>query len=365
MNMFERQVGAGNPVFIIAEAGLNHNGDFNLAKRMVEVARDCGADAVKFQKRDMETLYRPSCLAAPSEASVSLGVYVPILRRCEFTEEQHADLAEHCRSIGIRYLCSPWDVASVAALERVGVEAYKVPSACLSDVYLADAIKFTGKPAIFSTGMHTAHEVEDLVKKYAFLFCGRAAFLHCVSSYPTANRDVNLGCMEWLRTISGGAPVGFSGHERGIPITVAAVAMGASIVERHFTMDRTMQGPDHAASLEPHGLETLVRHVRAVEEAMGSKKVMNRGEIVSRETIGKCLCWSRNHAVGERLDRSSFTASSPGYGVSVAKVVEWERAAGNFGIFATCETVAGEPVSESQVAHGPTMAVGVGQEIVR
>ena len=317
-----------------------------MAKKMVEVAKECGADVVKFQKRNMEMLYRRECLDAPSEAGLSLGVYVPLLKKVELSCQDHADLQAHCRRVGIDYLCSPWDLGSVQVLEAMGVGAYKVPSACLSDLYLARAIQKTGKPVIFSTGMHEANEVERLVRAYAVDFRGRVAFMHCTSSYPTAERDVNLRYMERLRGLVGGAPVGYSGHERGVPVTVAAVAMGAQIVERHFTLDRTMEGPDHAASLEPHGLETLVRHIRAVDEAMGDGKAMNRGEIMARETIGKCLTWARDHKAGDCVTFESFCATSPGYGLPVTDA--W-RFAGDKVYIASCDIKGGAPVEEANL----------------
>lgn len=316
MNFLGQNIGLSGRIFVIAEAGINHNGDLDMALRMVEVAKEVGADAVKFQKRNMETLYRPNVLAEPSNESHSLGVYIPLLKQCEFTLAQHVRLKERCDQVGIKYLCSPWDIESVMDLESMGVEGYKIPSACLSDPYLVEAVAKTGKPLIFSTGMHTWDEIKQLLPTYLeeHKLQTRAAVMHCVSSYPTANRDVGLNVLGLYRGAFA-IPVGYSGHERGIPITVAAVALGATIIERHFTLDRTLPGPDHAASLEPVGLETLIRHIRAVEEAVVGEKKMNQGEVVARETLGKALTWARDHEKGELVTKSSFCAMSPGYGV--------------------------------------------------
>lgn len=324
MKIFGREIGDGHPVLFCAEAGINHQGSFNLANKMIHVAKRCGADVVKFQKRHLDSLYRTYALENPSDESQSLGVYMPILKQCELDHGAHYKLFSECGKVGIKYLCSPWDIDSVNLLEVIGVEAYKLPSACLSDVYLVEEIAKTGKPLIVSTGMHSEHEIMKLVDYYMGLFPNKLAVMHCVSSYPTAETDVNLGFIRKLKDRFG-IPVGYSGHERGIPISAAAVAAGANLIERHFTMDRTMQGPDHAASLEPHGLEMLVRYVRAVENAVGDQKVVNRGEIVSRETLGKVLTWSRDHETNEETSKNSFCAKSPGYGISVRFVLDFDQ----------------------------------------
>lgn len=321
MNFLGKKIGDGEKTFIIAEAGINHNGSLDMALKMVDVAKECGADAVKFQKRDLDLLYRADVLANPSDESHSLGVYIPTLRACELSPQAHIVLKDHCDAIGIKYLCSPWDLGSLAFLESLGVEGYKIPSACLSDVYLLDAVMKTGKPFIVSTGMHCESELNAILNLTLGCESGLTpdvALMHCVSSYPTANRDVNLGYINVLKKTFH-VPVGYSGHERGVPITVAAVAMGANLIERHFTLDRTLPGPDHAASLEPHGLEELVRHIRAVEEALGNKKNVNRGEVVARETLGKVLVWANDYPAGCQATEDCFRAMSPGYGIPAYK----------------------------------------------
>ena len=316
MNFLGKEIGDGQKTFLIAEAGVNHNGKIDVALKMADVAKACGADAVKFQKRDLQSLYRADCLREPSNESHSLGVYIPILRECELSEIEHAKLKDHCEAIGIKYLCSPWDLPSLYFLVHdLKVEGLKLPSACLSDSYLLQAVIDTNLPVILSTGMHCEQEIRDIIEMFHVELLGRAALMHCISSYPTANRDVNLGYMRRLKVLFPGFPVGYSGHERGVPISVAAVALGANIIERHFTLDRTWKGPDHAASLEPHGLEELVRHVRAVEEALGERKNVNQGEVVARETLGKALSWADDYPAGTTLTPRHFVALSPGYGV--------------------------------------------------
>lgn len=333
-------------VCVIAEQGINANGDLTKAIQMIAAAKTAGADVVKFQKRNIEKLYRADVLKDPSREAHSLSVYIPILKKCELTEQQHALLKKECDAQKINYLCSAWDIESVDFLETLCVEAHKVPSACLSDIFLMERIRETGKPVIISTGMHTEEEINRVMPLYCQWFKDRMAIMHCVSSYPTANWDVNLKYMQSLGE-RWGVPVGYSGHERGIPITVAAVAMGARIIERHFTLDRTMKGPDHAASIEPHGLETLVRHLRAVEEAMGDKKYTNQGELLARETLGKALTWARDHAAGETVNATSFCAMSPGYGIPPYMRENFTGKKGRFSLVFPVK--AGEKVNEKQM----------------
>ena len=321
MRLYDKEIGTGK-VFVIAEAGINHNGSLPRAMEMIECAKRCGADAVKFQKRDLSSLYRKTCLDKPSDESHSLGVYIPILRSCELSEDDHLKLMAKCKQVGIKYMCSPWDIESIEFLDEMGVEAFKVPSACFSDVFMMERLATKIKPVILSTGMHTEKEISLLMSIYGKLFKDNMALMHCVSSYPTADRDVNLGFIKYLKN-EYNVPVGYSGHERGIPVTIAAIASGATIIERHFTLDRTLPGPDHAASLEPHGLETLIRHIRAVENALGTAKNVNRGEIVARETLGKVLTYARTHARGDYVSKDSFKATSPGYGIPPYEVYKY------------------------------------------
>jgi N-acetylneuraminate synthase len=344
MDLLGKKIGDGFPCFLIAEIGINHQGKLSMALEMIEVAKKCGADAVKFQKRDMESLYRADTLSAPSDSSHGLGVYIPILRQCELSKEDHVKLKNKCEEVGIKYFCSPWDISSVNFLESIGVESYKIPSACFSDVFLMNKISEIKKSVLISTGMHTEDEIEHFMPLYLDLFRDRLAIMHCVSSYPTPNKDVNLGFMVKLKN-KYKIPTGYSGHERGIPVTVAAVAMGANLVERHFTLDRTLAGPDHAASIEPHGLEELVRHIRAVEEAMGDRKIVNRGEIMARETLGKILVWSQDLKMGGIVDKNSFTAMSPGYGIPISQ--SWKYTQGKF--LLTRDVMSGTPFSKNDV----------------
>ncbi|OLR91406.1 N-acetylneuraminate synthase family protein [Actinokineospora bangkokensis] len=262
----DRVVGAGHPAYVVAEAGINHNGDVELAKRLVDVAADAGADAVKFQKRTPEIATPAAMRDTRRETPWGEMSYLEYRYRVEFDEAQYGEIARHCDKRGIAWFASPWDVPSVEFLERFDVPTHKVASASLTDVPLLEALRATGKPIICSTGMSTLEEVERAVE---VLGTERLVLLHATSTYPCPPEESNLRTIETLRQRFPGVPVGYSGHERGLQVSIAAVALGACVVERHVTLDRAMWGSDHAASLEPDGLRKLVRDVRIVETALG------------------------------------------------------------------------------------------------
>lgn len=316
----DRRVGPGEPAYIIAEAGINHNGNPELARRLITIAADAGVDAVKFQKRQLKALYTAEALLDPSTQEKEIGFLLPFLREAELSDEVIADLAAFTRDQGIEFLCTPWDADSVDVLERLDVKAYKVSSADLTNIPLLEHLCATGKPLILSTGMSKLSEIAatvDFLKHQQAQF----ALLHCQSTYPAAFKDVNLRFMERLREF--GVPVGYSGHERGIAVSTAAVALGACILERHVTLDRTMPGPDHAASLEPQGLDKQVRDVRILEEAMGTAhRGLSRGEIMNRLALGKSLVAARDIAEGEVIAADAVTVMGPGHGISPQRRAE-------------------------------------------
>ena len=242
-----RQVGPGQPCFVIAEIGNNHNGDFDRAIALIDAAKAAGADCAKFQMRKLDEVYRASSLSG-AEDDLSVEYTLDLLRRFELSTQDQKRLLDYCNQVGILYLCTPWDPTSVKILDGFGVPAFKVASADLTNLPLQAAMAATGKPLIASTGMSTTAEIEAAV---AFLNSRQAQFvlLHCQSTYPAALHNINLRFMERLREMH--PLVGYSGHERGNAVTLGAVALGAVVIERHITLDRTMEGPDHAASLEP------------------------------------------------------------------------------------------------------------------
>ena len=311
----ERLIGDGHPTYIIAEIGVNHNGIPQLAFELIDVAVDCGADAVKFQKRDLASLYPQKYLDNANAGEKTLRYLLPILQQVELPESTFREIADYCKKKGITFLCTAFDSKSADFLDTLGVPAYKVASADLTNLPLLDHLVSKNKPLILSTGMSRPDEVEftaQYLKKRRIPF----AFLHCNSTYPAAFEDINLLYMLQLRKFD--VPVGYSGHERGIAISTVASVLGASIVERHLTLDRAMDGPDHAASLEPQGFKKMVRDIRQVAQALGTgqEKFFSRGEILNREVLAKSLVAARQIQPGEELTFELITVKGPGLGLS-------------------------------------------------
>jgi N-acetylneuraminate synthase len=261
----DRLVGAGQPVYVIAEIGLNHNGDLDIARQLIDVAADAGCDAVKFQKRTPEVCVPPEQRDVMRETPWGTMTYMDYRYRVEFGEAEYGAIDEHCRGRGIQWFASPWDEPSVDFLERLDVVAHKVASASLTDDGLLSRLKSTGRPIIISTGMSTMEEIRRAV---AQLDDENLLVAHATSAYPCSADELNL---RMIGTLMGefDVPIGYSGHETGLQASLAAVALGACFVERHITLDRAMWGSDHAASLEPQGLQRLVRDIRVIESAMG------------------------------------------------------------------------------------------------
>ena len=315
-----RLVGHGHPCYVIAEAGVNHNGSLETAKQLVDVAKRGGADAVKFQKRTLTKLYSKEMLANPNASEQAFQYLIPLLEKFELTDDQFLELHDYCVQQEIQFLCTPWDEDSVEFLEQLEVPVYKLGSPDLINLPLIDYIAAKGKPLILSTGMSTEKEIERTVE---FLKMRGAAFalLHCNSTYPAPFEDVNLRFMERLRAFD--VPVGYSGHERGIAVSTVAVALGACILEKHITLDRTMIGPDHAASLEPAGFEKMVRDIRVCEKALGDgvKRVSTK-ELQNREVLGKSLAARVPIAEGTVITADMIKVIGPGKGLSPQRLEE-------------------------------------------
>lgn len=287
-----KSVSHGHPCFVVAEIGINHNGSLALAKKLIDVAAAAGCDAVKFQKRTVPVVYSESELLKSRE--VPHGILVEAMRRnvfgeetvarfatskfldtkngdlkwaLELTEPEYKEIDSYCKEKGILWFASPWDEASVDFLEQFGVPCYKVASASLTDEGLLKHMRSKGKPVILSTGMSTMEEVEYAVE---VLGTKDLVILHSVSTYPAKVEDLNLRVVQTLQNKYPDVPVGYSGHEVGVAPSVMAAVLGACMVERHITLDRAMWGSDQAASLEPNGIELLVRDIRAWESARGN-----------------------------------------------------------------------------------------------
>ncbi|MGU3537386.1 N-acetylneuraminate synthase family protein [Methylobacterium sp. A54F] len=307
--------------FVIAEIGNNHNGSLVLAKALVDAARGAGADAVKFQIRDFGTLYRKAPGAASSE---DLGVeYIKdLLAKVELTAEEHRELRGYVAEAGLIYMCTPWDETSVETLRGFAVDAVKIASADLFNPYLIEAAATLGKPLILSTGMAYEHEIERAID-HARTLGVPFAMLHCNSAYPAPDRDIQLDVIRRLATLH--PVVGYSGHERGIAISIAAVALGALVIERHLTLDRMMEGPDHPASLEPDEFRRLVDGIREVDEALPLRTALReptQGELLNRENLSKSVVARIPIARGAPIARSDLTIASPGQGLAPYRLPE-------------------------------------------
>jgi N-acetylneuraminate synthase len=273
VNVGGKLVGDNQPTYVIAEIGINHNGSIDLAKRLISVAIAAGCDAVKFQKRTVEVVYGPEELARPRESR--FGTTNGDLKHgLEFDYAAYTEIDAYCRAVGIPWFASCWDEASVDMIAQFDVPAFKIASASLTDDGLLRHTRAMGKPIILSTGMSTVEEIDHAV---AVLGRHDLIILHSCSTYPATYEELNLRVIPSLRQRYG-TPVGYSGHETGIPSSVAAVVLGARCVERHITLDRAMAGSDHAASLEPNGISRLVRDIRLVETSLGDgvKRVYER-----------------------------------------------------------------------------------------
>ena len=277
-----RQIGDGQPVYVIAEIGINHNGDLDVAKELIEVAAEAGCDAVKFQKRTPEICVPDDQKDVMRDTPWGSMTYLDYRYRVEFGRSEYEEISLCAAKHNIDWFASPWDVPSVDFLETMGVVAHKVASASLTDDGLLDALKRTGKPVILSTGMSTIKEIDHAVETFGV---DGLVLLHATSTYPCPPEESNLRGIHTLCERYG-VPVGYSGHERGLQVSIAAVALGAAVVERHITLDRTMWGSDQAASLEPQGLRQLVRDIRVVETALGDgvKRVFP-GEVAPRAKL--------------------------------------------------------------------------------
>lgn len=304
-----------DPVFVIAEIGNNHNGSIDCAIELVNQAKKSGADCVKFQMRSLKATYRQD---SKGGASDDLGAQytLDLLAKFQLTNDELFKVFDYCKSQQILPLCTPWDIPSLLALDEYGMEAFKIASADLTNHEFIRQISRIGKPLIASTGMSSEVEIMaalELLHSEGVPF----AILHCNSTYPAPFKDINLNYMNRLMELSGGVPVGYSGHERGISIALAAVAKGAKIIEKHFTLDRNMEGNDHRVSLLPSEFESLVKGIREIEQALGSasERVVTQGELMNRETLGKSLIATRGIVIGQEIRLEHVTTQSPGSGL--------------------------------------------------
>jgi len=310
-----------NKVFIIAEAGVNHNGCVETAKKLIDVAAESGADAVKFQTFKAENLLTEIApkadyqliMTKPDETQFSM------IKKLELSQEMHRLLIQYCKTKNILFLSSPFDHDSVELLHHLDIPIFKIPSGEITNLPLLRQIGKIGKPVIVSTGMATIKEIQDAltILKNSGLSYSQIAILHCNTNYPATFEEVNLTAMNSMAKTFPEVFMGYSDHTAGIEIPIAAVAMGAQIIEKHFTLSKTMEGPDHQASLEPDELESMIKAIRNVEKALGNgikkpgdKEKKNipivRKSIVAASTIHK----------GDFFDETNITVKRPGTGLS-------------------------------------------------
>jgi len=330
-------IGPDDPCLIIAEIGNNHQGQVDRARHLVDLAVDAGADLVKFQLRDLESLYRGS---GDLTAGEDLGPQytLNLLARYSLTADQMSTVLDHCRDVGIEAICTPWDVPSLDHLVAYGVPGLKIASADLTNHTLLGAAAATHLPLLVSTGMSTEQEIAEsveLVRKAGAPF----ALLHCQSTYPAPFKDVNLRYLARLAELGGGCPVGYSGHERGWHVPLAAVAVGAKVIEKHFTTDKSLEGNDHKVSLLPDEFAEMVIRVRELEEALGSAgpRAVSTGELMNRVNLAKSLVAARDLAAGDLVDAAAVAVKSPGRGLQpnhlgalVGRTLRRPVAAGDF-----------------------------------
>jgi len=276
----ERLVGDGQPAFIVAEIGINHNGDLEIAKQLVDVAKGASCDAVKFQKRTPELCVPPEQRNVMRETPWGIMTYMDYRRRIEFDTEEYREIDRYCRERKMMWFASVWDKPSVDFIESFQPPCYKVPSAALTQHDLLREVKRTGRPVILSTGMSSMEQIRAAVD---ILGTENLVLMHSTSTYPCKPEELNLRVIQTLRQ-EFDCPIGYSGHEVGLQTTYAAVVLGACMIERHITLDRAMWGSDQAASVEPHGFARLVRDIRVIEKALGDgiKRVYESEKVAMR-----------------------------------------------------------------------------------
>jgi sialic acid synthase SpsE len=310
-------IGENSPCYIIAEIGLNHNGNIDTARKSIAEAARVGANAVKFQKRTTKDILIQEYLDRPYSGQNSYGAtYGEHRDALELPDEVWPELCKMSQDLGMDCFASPWDIKSADFLETLDVPAYKIASGDLTNLPLLKHVAAKGKPVILSTGMSTIDEVEEAVRTITGINV-QLILLHCISTYPFDDRLANLSLIGTLREQFPQTVIGYSGHEKsGHIISLAAAILGAKVIERHFTLDRTMRGPDHAASLEPHGFGLVVENIRKVEGAMGNgiKRILE-DEMVVREKLSKSIVSTCEIKAGTIITLDMLTVKSPGNGI--------------------------------------------------
>lgn len=342
LQLDNRLIGPGEPTFVIAEASINHNGSLDRAFDLIDAAYEAGADAVKFQKRNMAEVYQKKILDNPNTAEQKYQYLIPLLKEFELSDEEFVEMERYADKKGIMFLVNPWDKASADNVESLlHIPIYKVGSPDMTNDELLEYLASFGKPMIISTGMSREEEINhvvELMRKLDTSF----ALLHANNTYPAPFDEINLSYMDKLKEF--GVPVGYSGHERGIGVSIAAVGRGASIIERHITVDKSLEGPDHKASLLPDEFKLMVDGIRQVEQSIGDGvKRLSRAEIMNREILGKSIVAKTFIGDGVTITRDMLTTKSPAKGLSPQRMDEI------VGVVAQRDIFAGEALTEDDL----------------
>ena len=313
-------------VYVIAEAGVNHNGDFDLACRLVDAAKKAGADCIKFQTFVSEKLVsRNAQKAEYQKDTTGDGSQVDMLKKLELSFDDFRRLKTYCESVGITFLSTPFDFESIEFLNSLDMPFWKIPSGEITNYPYLVTLARTGKPVILSTGMCDMKEIADAIRVLRDNGTSQITLLHCNTEYPTPFEDVNLNAMKTMRDTFG-LEVGYSDHTKGIEVPIAAVALGATVIEKHFTLDRQMPGPDHKASLEPDELAAMVSAIRHIEAAVGSgRKEPSPSERKNIPVARKSIVAKREIRCGEELTEDNITVKRPGTGISP---MSWQEVLG-------------------------------------
>ena len=323
LQLGNKNVGDGHPAFIVAEIGINHQGDVNIARDLIQKAKECGADAVKFQKRSLTRILTKAGLDMAYDNRNSFGkTYGEHKKALELSEADYRELNIFCQKLDIIFCASGWDEESIGFLDELGIPFFKMASADLTNFPLLIHTAKKNKPMILSTGMADMKMVQAAYSQVNPIN-NQIAILQCTSTYPSAFSEVHLNVLQTFMKEIPNTVIGYSGHEQGIAIPPAAVALGAKIIERHFTLDRTMKGGDHAASLEPQGFAKMVRDIRHIEEAMGNteKKIQESEAPVFRK-LAKSIVSAVNINSGETITTEMLTTKGPGTGISPMRLNE-------------------------------------------
>ena len=345
-----RTIGDGEPCFVIAEIGNNHNGDVNIALELINAAHAAGADCAKFQMRDMSKLYRNAGDSNDMASDLGTQYTLDLLERFQLSDEELFRCFDHAASLGLVPLCTPWDETSLEKLNGWGMEGFKVASADFTNHSLLSQLAATGKPLICSTGMASELEIRSGIR-HLQREGAQTVLLHCNSTYPTPFKDVNLRYLERLRELAE-APVGYSGHERGIEVPIAAAALGAVVIEKHITLDRSMEGNDHKVSLLPDEFRQMIQGIRRVEESMGQggERSISQGEMMNREVLAKSLVANCAIPAGTEISAAMVQIQSPGQGLQpnrlndlIGRKLPIDKAKGDVFFPSDLETPSAEP----------------------